>query len=374
MKKKLTVGVIFGGRSGEHEVSLVSAASILKNLNKLKYDVIPIGITKQGRWLTQQSPLNLLKRGNIKSLKSLSLITPDTSQGGLVRIRHSAKLPGLKKIDVILPILHGTYGEDGAIQGLFELANIPYVGAGILGSALGMDKISQKYIFRQYQLPIVKFVNFNYSEYRTNAAKVLNLISKIKFPVFVKPSNLGSSVGINKALNKKQLISTIREAGQYDERIIVEQGIVSPREIEVAILGNETPRASVCGEIITSNSFYDYDAKYIDGKSRAVIPARLNHRTADRIKKIAIRAFQVLNCFGMARVDFLLDQKNTIYLSEVNTIPGFTSISMYPKLWEYSGLPYSELLDQLIKLALEKHRQKSKLLTSYQPKSKWFNN
>lgn len=375
MKKRLRIGVIFGGRSGEHEVSLVSAESILRALDKSKYEVIPIGITKEGRWLTSGQPLRTLKAGQFKELQSDRLITPDATQHRLVKItdrRFATQKLKSKKIDIIFPALHGTYGEDGTIQGLLELANIPYIGANVLSSSVNMDKVVQKQLFRDGGLPVVKFIHFLSKNWATQKKEILKNTSKLGYPVFVKPANLGSSVGISKAHTPAELSRAVLYALKYDRKIIVEKAVNRPREIEVAVLGNDSPRASVPGEIVASNEFYDYDAKYVDGLSKALIPAPLAKKTVQRIRQLAITAFKTTDCSGMARVDFLLTRNNKIYLSEINTIPGFTSISMYPKLWAATGLPYARLLDELIKLAIERHQEKSKLLTSYQPKSKWY--
>lgn len=375
MKKKLKVGVVFGGRSGEHEVSLVSARSVISALNRKKYQVTLIGITKNGEWITGQATKELLK-GNL--FKNTKIVHPvrDSKNKKIVIPRQSISngvqdfpFRILKKLDVVFPILHGSYGEDGTIQGLFEMADVPYAGAGVLGSAIGMDKVVQKQLFREAKLPIVKFLYFLKSQF--NIVHIVHRVEEgIGYPCFIKPANLGSSVGISKVHNKKELLAAIKLAFRYDRKIIIEQGIDRAREIEVSVLGNEKPKVSLPGEIIPSGEFYDYDAKYIDGCSKAVIPAKLSKKTIQQIRQLAIRAYRTINCSGMARVDFLL-KGDKIYLNELNTIPGFTSISMYPKLWEASRLPYPKLLDKLISLALERHRKKSKFSTSYKPSKKW---
>lgn len=376
MRKKLNIGVIFGGRSGEHEVSLVSAAAIIKGLDRNKYSVTPIGITRAGRWVTGTDSLKALRqKSGWQKLKDTAL-TPDPTKKSLiptdVGARRAVASPLPKKLDVVFPVLHGTYGEDGTVQGLLELANVPYVGAGVLASSVGMDKIAQKFIFKQTGLPVVPFCYFTADEYRRSPKVFIAQIEKLRYPVFVKPANLGSSVGISKAGSRTELVAAIKYAMRYDRRILVEKAIIRPKEIEVAVLGNENPRASVPGQIVSSNEFYDYDAKYIDGKSRPIIPAPLPRPVSRTVRAMAVRAFRSIDGAGMARVDFLLTQKNSIYISEVNTIPGFTPISMYPKLWEKTGLPYSRLLDRLISLAQERHAQKQRLTTSYQPKSSWY--
>jgi D-alanine-D-alanine ligase len=279
-----------------------------------------------------------------------------------------------KPVDVIFPLIHGTYGEDGTIQGLFELADIPYVGAGVLGSAVGMDKVIQKQILRQAKIPVTSDCSFLYEKYKANPKQYIASIErKLRYPMFVKPPNLGSSVGISKAHERRELIAAIDLASQYDRKVLVEQGVQNAREIECSVLGNDDPVASVPGEIIPSNEFYDYDAKYVDGKSRAEIPAKLPKPVVKKIQTYSTAAFRVLDCAGMARIDFLVTRKtNRIFLNEINTLPGFTSISMYPKLWQASGMTYPQLLDRLIELALERHATKSKLRTTYQPKSDWY--
>jgi len=274
----------------------------------------------------------------------------------------------------LFPVLHGTFGEDGTIQGLFELANIPYVGSGVLGSAVGMDKVVQKQILQQAKIPVAPGIWFTSKDFERKGKELLALVGKkVGFPCFVKPANLGSSIGITKVHNKKELLPAIQLAAEYDLKILVERAVRSPREIECSVLGNDDPIASVPGEIIPSNEFYDYDAKYVDGKSSAVIPANLSKGVIKKIQDYSVRSFTALGCEGMARVDFLVSRNSaTVVVSEVNTIPGFTSISMYPKLWEASGLSYSNLLDRLIQLALERHAARRKLKTTYSPKSRWY--
>jgi D-alanine-D-alanine ligase len=374
MAKKIRVGVIFGGRSVEHEVSLVSAASVIGALDKEKYDILPIGITPEGRWLSSAEALALLKeKGKIDDLPE-HILVPDPRKRGLVPLRNSSAEVPPHPIDVIFPVLHGTYGEDGTIQGLFELAEIPYVGSGVLGSALGMDKVVQKQLLRQAGIPVTPDIWFYLEEFLKAQRKLIASIErKLGYPCFVKPANLGSSVGISKAHDRKELVGAIRHAGEYDLKVLVEKGIERAREIECSVLGNDDPIASVPGEVIPSNEFYDYDAKYVDGKSTSVIPAKLPRSVARKVQQYAVDSFKVLNCSGMARVDFLVTRgRNRIYVNELNTIPGFTSISMYPKLWQASGLSYPELLDRLIQLAFERHRGKVNLKTTYSPKTDWY--
>ncbi len=370
--KRIKVGVLFGGRSAEHEVSLVSATSIIKNLDPKKYEVVPIGISKEGKWLSGDKVLSILKSQTAIPKQLASMVPADPTIKSLVslNINKTSATP----LDVIFPVLHGTFGEDGTVQGLLELAGIPYVGAGVLGSAVGMDKIAQKMIFESNNIPTPKFTYFTASAWQKNKPLLVkDILKQIGLPCFVKPANLGSSVGISKAHNEKGLIQAINLAVKYDRRIIVEQAVANPLEIECAVLGNDNPEASVLGQIISSNEFYDYDAKYVDGKSQAVIPAPLPSKIAKEIQNYATAAFKALDLAGMARVDFLV-QANPyrIYLNEVNTIPGFTSISMYPKLWEASGLTYIKLLDKLINLAIERASAKIKLQTSFKPKKSWY--
>lgn len=371
-KTKLRVGVIFGGRSGEHQVSLVSATSVIVALDKSKYDVVPIGITPEGRWISSDAALALLKSGSGYENEPERFLIPEPNRQSLVQLHEKAD--PLLKLDVVFPVVHGTYGEDGTLQGLLELANMPYVGAGVLASALGMDKIIQKQLHKQAGLPIVKYVWFLSADCVASPKKIASSVERsLKYPVFVKPANTGSSVGIVKAHNRGELLEGLAIASGFDRKVIVEQGIKNVREIEISVIGNDYPEASVAGEIIPSNEFYDYDAKYVDGKSTAIIPAKLPAGVLKKLQKLAIKAFTTLDGAGMARVDFFVVKKsNAIYLNEINTIPGFTSISMYPKLWEASGIPYPALLDRLITLALERHSKKKSINTSYTPAAKWY--
>lgn len=373
--KKLRVGVLFGGRSGEHEISLLSAASVLKAINPEKYEAVPIGITKEGRWLgpaqaekllhgeslTAGSPDALLARDN-------AIIAPPAPAGGELTPfqRAAAAGNGGIRVDVIFPVLHGTFGEDGTIQGLLELADIPYVGAGVLGSAAGMDKDVMKRLFAASNLPIVKHVTVLRAEWEKAPRKVIREVeARLKYPVFVKPANLGSSVGISKARDRRELTPAIDIAASYDRKIVIEQGVGGKknkaRELECSVLGNDDPQASVAGEIIPAAEFYDYNAKYADENSRLVIPARITKKQMKGLQEMAVRAFQSVDCSGLARVDFLMDPASKkIYLNEINTMPGFTAISMYPKLWAATGLEYPELIDRLIQLALERFEEKKK--------------
>src|ERR1700678_1687693 len=390
--KKLRVGILFGGRSGEHEVSLLSAASVLKAIDKDKYDVVPIGITQDGRWLTATDAENLLQGKLIPEARNLRAGDPETTQaaavlargeavvvppepvrreGGLVPFQTDAALTRRASdrainVDVIFPVLHGTFGEDGTIQGLLELADIAYVGAGVLGSAAGMDKDIMKSLFSAAGLPIVKHVTILRRAWEKEPKKVQKSVeSKLKYPVFVKPANLGSSVGISKAHDRKELGPAIEEAAKFDRKIVIEQGVGGKknkaREIECSVLGNDEPEASLPGEIVPSTEFYDYNAKYLDEGSQLIIPAKLSKSETKEVQRLAIGAFKAVERSGLARGDFLMEPKSRkIYLNEINTMPGFTAISMYPKLWAAPGVSYSDLIGRLIQLGLERHQEKKK--------------
>jgi D-alanine-D-alanine ligase len=369
--ERIRIGIIFGGRSVEHEVSLVSAASVINALDKEKYEVVPIGIAPTGQWLSSGEALRLLKEKQSLSLQQENILVPDPRKQSLVSINNGGNAG--KHLDVIFPVVHGKYGEDGALQGLLEMADIPYVGAGVLGSAVGMDKVVQKELLRQARIPVTPSVWFISEMGRVDRKVAAEIEKKMKYPLFVKPANSGSSVGISKVNNRSELFEAVGLAAQYDRKILVEQAVKNAREIECGLLGNDNPEATVPGEIIPSNEFYDYDAKYVDGKSAAVIPAKLPKAVIKKIRQYAVESFKALNCAGMARADFLVNKKNfRIFLNEINTIPGFTSISMYPKLWEATGLSYAELLDRLIGLAIERHEANKKLKTTFQLKSDWY--
>jgi D-alanine-D-alanine ligase len=374
-RSKITVGVLFGGRSAEHEVSLVSAAAIINGLDKRKYNVIPIGITPEGKWLSTPDAITVLKARTRLNSSAERILLPDPALQGLVALHAGSRAPGPRtSLDLLFPVLHGTFGEDGTVQGLFELADIPYVGAGVLGSAIGMDKVVTKQLCEHARIPVTPYVWFSQSQFAKHSMELMSRIEKtFGYPVFVKPANLGSSVGITKAHNRRELKAAVVLASQYDTKILVEKAVRDPREIEVSVIGNDRPVASIPGEVVSSNEFYDYDAKYVDGKSTAIIPARLSPTLTKRIQDYAVRSFAAIDCSGMARVDFLLSKSTgRVYFSEINTIPGFTSISMFPKLWEASGLAFSKLLDRLIELALERHAHRSNLHTTFKPKSKWY--
>jgi D-alanine-D-alanine ligase len=381
MAQKLRVGVIFGGRSGEHEVSLLSAASILKAIDRNKFDVTPIGITKEGRWLAAGDAQGLLHGETGGKARNLRAGDPQATPGA--KLLHEgiptllAPEPGRSAalsrtgsgaaLDVVFPVLHGTFGEDGTIQGLFELAGIAYVGSGVLGSAAGMDKDSMKRLFAQAKLPIVKHVTLLRRECEKSPRKTIAEIeSQLKYPLFVKPANLGSSVGISKAHDRKELGPALAEAAKYDRKLIVEQGVGGKqkraRELEVAVLGNDDAKASVVGEIVPGKEFYDYEAKYLSEGSVPVIPAKITREQTRQIRAMAVEAFKACDLAGLARVDFLMEPegKQKIYVNEVNTMPGFTQISMYPKLWEATGMSYKDLITTLIELALERQGEKNR--------------
>ena len=402
MAKKLRVGILFGGRSGEHEVSLLSAASVLGAIDRGKFDVTPIGITKEGRWLAAADAHGLLKGDASAVARRLragdpeatpgakllhegipTLLAPEPSRSGA--LNQNQRLDGQSSagaaLDVVFPVLHGTFGEDGTIQGLFELAGVAYVGSGVLGSAAGMDKDVMKRLFVEAKLPIVKHVTLLRADWEKSPRKATALVERtLKYPVFVKPANLGSSVGITKAHDRKELGPALTLAAKYDRKLIVEQGVggKSPqrsrrgeqaaraREFEVAVLGNDEPKASVVGEIIPGKEFYDYEAKYLSEGSVPVIPAPISKSETKKIREMAVAAFKACDLSGLARVDFLKepDGKRRIFVNEVNTMPGFTRISMYPKLWEASGLSYTELITRLIELALERQAEKDKTVYS----------
>ena len=394
--KKIRVGVLFGGRSGEHEISLLSAASVLNAIDKNKYEVVPIGITKDGLWVTAAHAEALLQgKHEVRHLRAgdpeatepaavieqgSAVVIPPVPAGSASSSRSGSMIPfqtgatemarrwtdNRIQVDIVFPVLHGTFGEDGTIQGLLELADLAYVGAGVLGSACGMDKHIMKELFRAAGLPMVKHVTVLRSDWEAAPAKVRKLVeSKLPYPVFVKPANLGSSVGISKARNRAELGPAINEAALFDRKIVIEQGVGGKkrkaREIECSVLGNDKPTASLPGEVVPSTEFYDYKAKYLDEGSLLVIPAKLTKAQVKQVQKLAIAAFQAVDCSGLARVDFLMDPASKkLYLNEINTMPGFTSISMYPKMWAASGLSYPELIDRLIQLGIERHAEKKR--------------
>jgi len=413
MKKKLRIGILFGGRSGEHEVSLLSAASILNAIDRKRYDVIPIGIDKQGHWLSGANARRLLDSAAPSKPPLLSVLNEDAAgaaaeadaefalAAAVLRSGEPLKIPALTpqrratdslqhtssaglgqpnsplaaSLDVVFPALHGTFGEDGAIQGLFELADVAYVGSGVLGSSAAMDKDAMKRLFAAAGLPQTPYVSLLRSAWRSDPKRAVRLIEKaLQYPVFVKPANLGSSVGISKVHGRGELAAALDLAASFDRKLVIEQGVggpgVKPREFEVSVLGNDGAEASVVGEIIPNKEFYDYESKYeaSDNPSVPIIPAKLGNAESKQIREMALAAFRACDCAGLARVDFLMEpvrdakgrelKQPRVFLNEINTMPGFTSISMYPKLWQASGLSYKKLIDRLIVLALERHREK----------------
>jgi D-alanine-D-alanine ligase len=377
--KKLRVGVIYGGRSGEHEVSIASAAAVVQNLDKQRYEAIPIRIEKDGRWIiadrlpTSSSAADVIEQGRSHAghrpgrggREAHLLAHPGDEQILTIERGTTPTVTGLG-LDVVFPVLHGPYGEDGTVQGLLELANIPYVGAGVLASAVGMDKAVAKLVFAARGLPQVKYLVVFRQDWLSTPAKVTaDVAAALGYPVFVKPANLGSSVGISKVKSETGLTAAINLAAEFDRKVVIEAAVPNAREIEIAVLGNDDPEVSVPGEVIPSREFYDFEAKYLDHDSRLIIPAELSAAVVADLTRLAIDVFRSLDCAGMARVDFLMDgSTGAIYVNEINTIPGFTTISMYSKMWAASGVSYPELLDRLISLARERHAQKQQLRTS----------
>jgi D-alanine-D-alanine ligase len=374
MADKLRVGVIFGGRSGEHEVSIASAASVLNAIDKSKYEVVPIGITSEGRWLAGADPSRLLSGATMEDSASEGgavtavVVTGDPTRDGLLPAGDPTGAASVGHLDIVIPVLHGTYGEDGTLQGLLEMAGLPYAGCGVLGSALGMDKEKAKLVFKASGLPVVDWTTARRHEFERDPDALCDRIEqRFPYPIFVKPSNMGSSVGVGKAHDRAELRTALATALDYDTKALIEPGL-TVRELECGVLGNDEPIASVVGEVVSSNEFYDYRAKYVDNASRLFIPAEIPAETATSLREMAVRAFLALDLSGLARVDFFLDKDSgQLHLNEVNTMPGFTQISMYPKLWEATGIPYPELLDRLIALGLERYADKQRTKTSYAP-------
>lgn len=376
MSKKKRVVVLFGGRSGEHEVSLNSAATVIAALDKEKYEVVPVAITREGRWLAGVTPTQVMVGADRDKLS-----WPDTPGGsepvflpadpnfrGLAVLGKERPGEVAGDVDVVIPILHGTYGEDGTVQGLLELANVPYVGAGVLGSALGMDKVLMKTVLAQHGLPQARFISCLRGDWESDPEAMISSVEQnLGYPCFIKPANLGSSVGITKARQRDELVRGMDLAARYDRKIIVEE-FIKAREVEVSVLGNDDPVASLPGEIIPLKEFYDYEAKYVDGLSNLIVPADLPKETITRLQELAVAVFSALDCAGMARVDFFIRQPDgEVLVNEINTIPGFTKFSMYPKLWEASGIAYRELLDRLIDLAIQRHKDKNRSQTTFNP-------
>lgn len=380
MGRKLRVGVLFGGRSSEHEISLRSALTVMSAIDPERYEIVPIGIDREGHWFLEREALKVLA-DSTPDLRALAAgdtpvtllphpdsrtLVPTPSENGLPQPAGARNLGG--PLDVVIPVLHGTYGEDGSVQGLLELAGVPYVGAGVLGSAIGLDKDTQKRVLRDAGLPVVKYASLTRTDHEERPALAKKLARELGYPVFVKPNALGSSVGISKVKRPADLAAALDDAFQYDRKVLLEASCIG-REFECAVLGNDRPEASTVGEVIVKHGhdFYSYESKYVDPEgSETRIPADLPKKVVNSIRKIAVEAFKVLSLHGMARVDFLARADlRKIYVNEVNTIPGFTAISMYPKLWEASGLPLPKLIDRLIELALEENRERASLKISY---------
>jgi D-alanine-D-alanine ligase len=368
MTEKIKLGIILGGRSGEHEVSLMSSRSVLSVLDKEKFEVTEIGIDHQGVWWSGEHVLDAFEKGSTQGLYRVFLLP---EPGKTVLYKRSLEngietISPLAKLDVVFPVLHGTFGEDGTLQGFFEMADIAYVGAGVLGSSLGMDKSVFKDVMLANHIPVAEWIVCTRKDIENDPEAIIRQAESLApYPLFVKPANLGSSVGITKVKNRSDLLEGLMEAARYDRRILVERGI-NAREIEVSVLGNEKAKVSTPGEIVPSDEFYSYNAKYLDGKSGLFIPAPVSDELLAKVKDLALKTYQAIDCAGMARVDFLLDKETLdIYINEVNTIPGFTSISMYPKLWDASGLPYPALIEELIDLALERKQERNKSKRTY---------
>ena len=364
--KKIKVGVLFGGQSAEHEVSLVSARHVVAAMDKDKYEISLIGITHQGQWLLAEDQNKALSCKTVDE-QTLPAVTLDytCSARSIKRNEHGVISEAITELDVIFPVLHGPHGEDGTVQGLFELANVPYVGCGVAASALAMDKVLAKQAFHAANIPQTDYQAYGVHQWQQNETAMIESVkSRFEYPVFIKPANMGSSVGITKAHDQAELIDGINLAFKYDLKIIIEESAEGFREVECAVLGNENPQASVVGEIIPGKEFYDYETKYIDDKSELIIPAEIPESAVKKIQQYAITAFQTIDGSGLARVDFFISRENeAVYINEVNTMPGFTPISMYPKLWQASGIEYAELIDRLINLGISKAEQKQRLKT-----------
>ncbi len=392
MTEKIRIALLFGGRSGEHEVSIMSARSVMQALDPAKYAVIPVGITRQGAWIIGADPMKALESEDFTGVKSAAIFADPSKKGlwagervvlddakpqepgqPLAKVGDAGTLTTLSQVDVVFPVLHGTFGEDGTVQGLLELAGVPYIGGGVLNSALAMDKIAFKDVMQAHGLPGPAYIWTTRRRWMADPENILNEAEQaLGYPIFTKPANLGSSVGISKCGDRAELRAGIDEAARYDRRILIEAAVPDAREIEVSVLGNEEPSASVPGEILPSREFYDYASKYLDSDENAsglLIPAPLDEATTRRVQELAVKAYQAIDGAGMARVDFLLARKTgELYLNEINTIPGFTTISMYPKLWEASGVPYHRLLDWLVDLALDRHEENARSEHIFRPK------
>lgn len=364
---RIRLALLYGGRSGEHDVSIASATSVMQAIDRDKYDVLPVYLTAEGRWLPGVEP-GRLTTGARPAATSVALFSSDPQQPGLLPLSRTAVQPEqAQAVDVVFPLLHGTYGEDGTVQGLLDLANVPYVGSGVLGSAAGMDKAVMKTLFAAAGLPVAPYLLVRRHEWEQRPAVIQDrLLQTLRLPVFVKPANLGSSVGISKVSDAARLSDAVDLACRYDRRVLVEQGL-DCREFECSVLGNDDPKASVIGEIIPTREFYDYQAKYSDESSELRIPADIDAGLADNLRAMAVTAFQAVDAAGLARVDFFLESHTgKPYVNEINTLPGFTTISMYPKLWAAAGISYAQLIDRLVSLAIERHQDRQRSLTVYE--------
>jgi len=373
MAQKIRVGVIFGGRSGEHEISLASVRSVMDAMDGEKYAIVPIGITKDGRWIASGDPMQALESGDAGASRPAALLGDPSHRDlmGLEEKEQALEATRLSELDVVFPVLHGPYGEDGTVQGLLELTGLPYVGAGVTPSALAMDKAVFRDVMHAHDVPLVDWLVLKRKDWEADRQRTMDVVEmRFEYPIFTKPANLGSSVGVSKCHDRMGLAAGLAEAARYDRKLLVEAAVPAAREIEISVLGNDDPIVSVPGEIVPSREFYSYEAKYLDSGDEAsdlLIPAPLSPEMTERVQYLAVRAYKAIDCAGMARVDFLLSRETgALYLNEMNTIPGFTEISMYPKLWEASGIPYPELIDRLIELALERHQDKARLEVSYQ--------
>jgi D-alanine-D-alanine ligase len=368
--KRIRVGVIFGGRSSEHYVSLRSARSIMDAIDPEKYEILPIGITKQGRWITGADPLKALSDGEVEMKPAALIGEPgDPTLKSIETIdTGGANVSDIGTVDVIFPVLHGPYGEDGTIQGLMELADVAYVGSGVVGSSVGMDKVVFKSVMTAHGIPVAPYQLVLRPDWESNPHAIIERVeTQLYYPMFIKPANLGSSVGVSKATNSAELVKALNIAAEYDRRLIVEQGI-DAREIEVSVLGNDDPIASVPGEVVPGDEYYSYADKYLNNDAQYLIPAPIDEKIARQAQNYSVECFKAIDACGLARCDFLLDKETgKLWMNEINTIPGFTSISMYPKLWEASGISYPQLVDRLLQLALERHEQRRRNKTSFEP-------
>ncbi len=368
---KTRVAVVFGGRSGEHEVSVVSAKNIIEAMDKNKYEIIPIGITKDGKWLTGEKAIEQFQNNDYSGLEEVTLNTKSGSKE-LINLKSDGTYEKLE-VDIFFPALHGPFGEDGTIQGLFEMANVPYTGCGVLASSVGMDKLTTKALLDEAGIPVIPYLGFNKHAWDQNADEVVHrVLTELELPVFIKPSNMGSSVGVSKVKKKDELKKAIEFALEFDHRILVEKAL-NIRELECSILGNDEPKASRVGEVIVGGEFYDYKDKYVDGKSTTKVPADINPQLEKTIQAQCIKAYKLIDGAGLSRCDTFLDKATgEIYINEINTFPGFTSISMYPKMFEASGIKYADLIDEIIKFGFEKYEQKQLKKVSFDEAGDWF--